>query len=155
MKGRRPHDELLFLVVTILHERECHNKVVAVEMPSIEYLMYDHIARNLPDATIVDIVPCAHIFDLKTNCGVFALEYIVCVKPGKAEVFTKYPLDLITIGFRLYSSVKRWNEPRATPIIGVATKLTLMGRSKWLVVLMLRGCWAFGKRRLARERTVC
>jgi len=58
-------------------------------------------------------------------------------------------------GFRLYSSVKRWNEPRATPIIGVATKLTLMGRSKWLVVLMLRGCWAFGKRRLARERTVC
>ena len=126
-----------------------------MEMPSIEYLMYDHIARNLPDATIVDIVPCAHIFDLKTNCGVFALEYIVCVKPGKAEVFTKYPLDLITIGFRLYSSVKRWNEPRATPIIGVATKLTLMGRSKWLVVLMLRGCWAFGKRRLARERTVC
>ncbi len=64
----------------------------------------------------------------------------------------KYP-DLAR--FRLYSSVKRWNEPRATPIIGVATKLTLMGRSKWLVVLMLRGCWAFGKRRLARERTVC
>jgi len=45
----------------------------------------------------VMIVPCAHIFDLKTNCGVFALEYIVCVRPGKAELFTKYPLDLITI----------------------------------------------------------
>jgi len=28
-------------------------------------------------------------------------------------------------GFRLYSSVKRWNEPRATPIIGVAAKRRL------------------------------
>ena len=45
----------------------------------------------------VMVVPCAHIYDLKTNCGIFALEYVVCVKPGKGEVFTKYPLDLITI----------------------------------------------------------
>jgi hypothetical protein len=45
------------------------------------------------------------------------------------------------------------DEPRATPIIGVATKLTLIRRCEWLVVMMLRGCWAFGKRRPARERT--
>ncbi|MGI6316841.1 MAG: M24 family metallopeptidase [Christensenellales bacterium] len=46
----------------------------------------------------VMVVPCAHIYDLVSpDGGVFALEYVVCVKKGGAEVFTKYPLDLITI----------------------------------------------------------
>ncbi len=42
----------------------------------------------------VMIVPCAHIYG---ECGVFGLEYVACVKPGKCDVYTKYPLDLITI----------------------------------------------------------
>jgi len=42
------------------------------------------------------IVPCALIFNAETG-DIYAQEYIVCVKPGKPEILTKYPIDLIII----------------------------------------------------------
>jgi Xaa-Pro aminopeptidase len=48
----------------------------------------------LKENTLISL--CAHIGDMANNL-VFALEYIVCVKPKKPEIMTRWPLDLIVI----------------------------------------------------------